>query len=195
MGQKQRNKKLVRIADRVAKHLGVFRANAILFPVVAKALGYTWPDGKHNGYELVGEYARLHNLTTSVHAEPQLSRADVPVKRRQVHQGASRPDGWTPPKRKARFAQKDDFLFAYEWRRLRMEVIKERGTRCECCGHSPSDGVTVLNVDHIKPRKLHPELALDKANLQILCDACNHGKGNWDQTDWRHTVPGSDTVQ
>ena len=42
-----------------------------------------------------------------------------------------------------------------------------------------------MNVDHIKPRKKYPELALDKSNLQVLCEECNHGKGNWDETDWR----------
>lgn len=78
----------------------------------------------------------------------------------------------------------NDFLLSFEWRKLRMEAIKKYGTRCMCCGASPKDGV-VINVDHIKPRKTHPELSLDMDNLQILCDACNHGKGNWDTTDWR----------
>lgn len=78
-----------------------------------------------------------------------------------------------------------EFLSSYEWRVLRMQVLKERGARCECCGATPQDGTTVINVDHIKPRRTHPELALVKANLQVLCHACNHGKGNWDQTDWR----------
>ncbi len=81
----------------------------------------------------------------------------------------------------------DDFLHSPEWRRLRMQVITTRGNRCECCGASPRDGVTVINVDHIKPRKLFPELALIESNLQVLCAVCNHGKGNWDQTDWRPT--------
>lgn len=79
----------------------------------------------------------------------------------------------------------DEFLSSFAWRRLRMQVIKERGTRCECCGAVPTDGVTVINVDHIKPRKTHPELSLVKSNLQVLCSLCNHGKGNWDTTDWR----------
>jgi len=79
----------------------------------------------------------------------------------------------------------DDFLSSYEWRRLRMEIIKTRGARCECCGATPIDGVTVIHVDHIKPRQHHPELALDPSNLQVLCHVCNHGKGNWDETDWR----------
>jgi 5-methylcytosine-specific restriction endonuclease McrA len=56
-----------------------------------------------------------------------------------------------------------------------------------CCGASPKDGIRV-HVDHIKPRRDFPELALTFDNLQVLCEVCNHGKGNWDQTDWR--VPG-----
>lgn len=77
-----------------------------------------------------------------------------------------------------------EFLSTYEWRKLRMEAIKKYGNSCQCCGASPKNGA-VLNVDHIKPRKFFPHLALDINNLQILCAECNHGKGNWDQTDWR----------
>lgn len=76
------------------------------------------------------------------------------------------------------------FLFSYEWRKIRYEVILRCGPKCQCCGRAPKDGI-VLNVDHIKPRKTHPELALDIDNLQVLCNECNHGKGNWDRTDWR----------
>lgn len=78
----------------------------------------------------------------------------------------------------------DAFLSSYEWRRLRMQALRKYGARCQCCGASPQTGA-VMNVDHIKPRKLFPHLALDLDNLQVLCHECNHGKGNWDQTDWR----------
>lgn len=81
-------------------------------------------------------------------------------------------------------AQAIDFLESYAWRKLRYKVLKERGARCECCGRTPNDGAR-MNVDHIKPRRKHPELALTEPNLQILCNECNHGKGNWDETDWR----------
>lgn len=74
-----------------------------------------------------------------------------------------------------------DFLFSYEWRKLRMEVIKHYGAICMCCRSETNP----IHVDHIKPRKKRPDLALDFDNLQILCDECNHGKGNWDETDWR----------
>lgn len=79
----------------------------------------------------------------------------------------------------------DAFLFSFEWRRTRMVAIKKYGNRCQCCGASPETGA-VIHVDHIKPRRYFPELALDVDNLQILCQDCNHGKGSWDMTDWRN---------
>jgi 5-methylcytosine-specific restriction endonuclease McrA len=96
--------------------------------------------------------------------------------------------------RKNNFAATDAFLESYEWRRVRMVVLKRDGARCACCGATPSDGVK-MNVDHIKPRKNFPELALDPQNLQVLCEVCNHGKGNWDQTDWRQGEPANDSQE
>lgn len=78
----------------------------------------------------------------------------------------------------------DKFLESYEWRKIRLVALKMHGRKCQCCGASPETGA-VMNVDHIKPRKLFPELALDINNLQVLCHECNHGKGNWDMTDFR----------
>jgi hypothetical protein len=78
----------------------------------------------------------------------------------------------------------DDFLDSYPWRRMRMAVLARYGARCQCCGATPADGVR-MHVDHIKPRRLFPKLALEESNLQVLCEVCNHGKGNWDTTDWR----------
>jgi len=85
------------------------------------------------------------------------------------------------------FIMSDDFLRSPEWRRLRYKVLVQQGAKCACCGSTPQTG-SVMNVDHIKPRKLFPHLALDINNLQVLCAECNHGKGNLDQTDWRKTT-------
>lgn len=81
-------------------------------------------------------------------------------------------------------AASDNFLNSYAWRKLRYQALQLHGRRCMCCGATPETGA-VMNVDHIKPRKTHPELALYINNLQILCGDCNHGKGNWDETDFR----------
>ncbi|WP_409013867.1 HNH endonuclease [Dyadobacter sp. CY356] len=49
-----------------------------------------------------------------------------------------------------------------------------------CCGKYGE-----LHVDHVKPRSNYPKLALKLTNLQILCRACNLGKSNCFNDDWR----------
>lgn len=78
----------------------------------------------------------------------------------------------------------DSFLYSREWKEVRYRALRMSKGRCECCGRGSDDGV-VLHVDHIKPRHKFPELALSLSNLQVLCAACNLGKGGWDDTDWR----------
>lgn len=83
-----------------------------------------------------------------------------------------------------------DFYKSWDWRTLRMQVLRRHGARCQCCGASPCDFDTAGNpvkivVDHIKPLATHWHLRLEPTNLQILCDECNQGKGAWDETDYR----------
>ena len=75
----------------------------------------------------------------------------------------------------------DPFYSTRAWRKLRYQVLKYHGARCQCCG-----SLGPLNVDHIKPRKRYPRLALSFDNLQVLCENCNAGKGGMDKTDWRN---------
>ncbi len=85
-----------------------------------------------------------------------------------------------------RYERNDPFLECAEWRVMRMRALERDGAKCACCGRTAQDGITI-NVDHIKPRARFPELALTLDNLQVLCDECNHGKGNKFETDWRRT--------
>lgn len=78
------------------------------------------------------------------------------------------------------------FLDSDEWKKLRYEALLKYGRRCACCGATPKDGI-ILHVDHIKPRSKFPELAMNIENLQILCEACNIGKGAWDQTNFKES--------
>lgn len=84
----------------------------------------------------------------------------------------------TKAKKRVSRSSNNSFYTSWEWTTLRMKVIKTYGRRCMCCGATPSDGA-VIQVDHIKPRSLRPDLALDFDNMQVLCQACNRGKGNW----------------
>ena len=82
------------------------------------------------------------------------------------------------------YLQSSAFIHSREWKRLRYRTLAKRGVTCECCGAGPNSAGVIV-VDHIKPRKKFPELALAPDNLQVLCTECNLGKGSWDQTDWR----------
>ena len=77
------------------------------------------------------------------------------------------------------------FYDSKEWKRLRYRVLKKYGACCMCCGKNYKDDRVKIHVDHIKPRSKHPHLELDFENLQILCEDCNIGKSNLDDTDWR----------
>jgi len=83
-------------------------------------------------------------------------------------------------------ATSKDFLKSKSWLRVRLQALKTHGNRCQSCGAGAKDGAK-LCVDHIKPRRLFPALALNLDNLQVLCSECNEGKGNWDFTDFRQT--------
>lgn len=81
--------------------------------------------------------------------------------------------------------QMDPFLASRMWRDLRYRVITLYGRTCMCCGTTSGE----MRVDHIKPKSRYPELALSFDNMQVLCKACNFGKGVHDETDWRpHSI-------
>jgi len=61
--------------------------------------------------------------------------------------------------------------------RLRYQILK-RDRRCVLCGVGPKEAR--LEVDHIVPRSKGGSNEL--TNLQTLCDGCNRGKSNLDDT-------------
>lgn len=86
--------------------------------------------------------------------------------------------------------EKQEFYDSWKWHTLRMQTFQKYGRICQCCGAQPgqlSEGGEPIRivVDHIKPISKHWHLRLDPANVQPLCDSCNMGKGNWDETDFR----------
>jgi hypothetical protein len=77
-----------------------------------------------------------------------------------------------------------DFYDSREWLDLRYRVLQKAGGSCKLCGcRATADNP--IQVDHIKPRSLHPDLELAESNMQVLCQSCNKGKSNKDDTDWR----------
>lgn len=76
------------------------------------------------------------------------------------------------------------FYESREWLDLRYRVLQKAGGSCKLCGCRATPD-NPIQVDHIKPRSLHPELELAESNMQVLCQSCNKGKSNTDDTDWR----------
>ena len=66
-----------------------------------------------------------------------------------------------------------NFLMSKEWKELKKLAKIKYGIKCLKCGSTKN-----INIDHVKPRKFYPELALDINNLQPLCSWCNKNKGN-----------------
>jgi 5-methylcytosine-specific restriction endonuclease McrA len=78
------------------------------------------------------------------------------------------------------------FYDSWEWKRLSYDVKLKRGRRCECCGAKAPD-VRII-TDHVQPLRHYWHLRLVEANLQVLCDDCNMGKGSRDETDFRPEI-------
>jgi 5-methylcytosine-specific restriction endonuclease McrA len=82
----------------------------------------------------------------------------------------------------------DAFYRSYRWRSLRIDALEANRERfgeltCECCLATTTGQ---WHVDHIYPRSLYPDGALDPGNLQVLCEDCNLGKRDRYATDWRY---------
>ena len=58
------------------------------------------------------------------------------------------------------------------WHTLRMAVLERDGYACRACG---ARGCR-LEVDHVQPVRLRPDLAYAPGNLQALCTACHTRK-------------------
>jgi 5-methylcytosine-specific restriction endonuclease McrA len=74
-----------------------------------------------------------------------------------------------------------DFYDTRAWQNLRYKALKHYGRTCAFCKETNGR----MHVDHIKPRSRFPHLQFQFSNLQVLCEACNLGKGNSDRIDWR----------
>jgi 5-methylcytosine-specific restriction endonuclease McrA len=155
------------------KHLGYSSKPGVsIYKIASDALdvaGYPKP-GNRTFKKHVKEHCEIIEMQAKTLDKKKFITPPKVEKKKNSHSGVS--------------PSSNSFLKSYEWRKLRMVVLKKYGPKCQCCGATTKDGET-MNVDHIKPRKNYPELALDINNLQVLCSSCNHGKGNWDETDWR----------
>lgn len=73
-----------------------------------------------------------------------------------------------------------------KWIKLKKELIKERGNKCEKCGKETNK----LIGDHIIPIKFFGE-EFNKKNIQLLCEECNKKKTSNDLSliSWFNLLP------
>ncbi len=95
-------------------------------------------------------------------------------KKKQVYKQA--PDGGKvkqiciKPKRRHRTNRRVTYYMRYK-------ILCRDNHACRSCGRSPaSERGVKLHIDHIKPWSKGGETTID--NLQVLCEACNFGKGS-----------------
>ncbi len=73
-----------------------------------------------------------------------------------------------------------NFYQSTDWIEIRNWAIKKYGRVCMKCGSTDE-----IHVDHRLPRSVHPELALNKYNVGILCGPCNRKKAARIEKDYR----------
>ena len=61
----------------------------------------------------------------------------------------------------------------WNWQRCRKDFLKKVGKVCVCCNATKK-----IEVHHILPRHIRPDLAVDQTNLIALCKDCHFHIGH-----------------
>jgi len=111
--------------------------------------------------------------------EPVLSYKELQAKVKHLEETILRIEARNEYAPKAAYAP--SFYTTDAWRKLRFDALKKYGPVCMLCKITN----VKMHVDHIQPRSKRPDLEMDINNLQILCEDCNLGKSNRDESDFR----------
>ncbi|MGL4850956.1 MAG: HNH endonuclease [Clostridium sp.] len=76
-------------------------------------------------------------------------------------------------------------LTSTRWRRLRLKIIQRDNGCCQrCLNKFGIINGSELQVHHIKPRSVYPELIYDESNLITMCKLCNVELGTREELDF-----------
>jgi 5-methylcytosine-specific restriction endonuclease McrA len=82
----------------------------------------------------------------------------------------------------------DGFYDTREWKAARARCLAAAGWQCVTCG-ADLRGLGNSRVDHIKSRKLFPDLALEPTNLRALCPPCDNKRHSEKGRNGQERVP------
>ena len=71
-------------------------------------------------------------------------------------------------------------LRTYRYQRLRRQILARDMHRCQVCLQNGIQ-TPAVEVDHVIPRQLRPDLTHDPSNMQALCATCHHEKTQHEQ--------------
>jgi 5-methylcytosine-specific restriction protein A len=95
----------------------------------------------------------------------------MPMRVPQFRAAGARPGAAKPS---ARRLEDNRFYASARWLKLRLSKLRENPL-CEGCERQGLVTAAV-HVHHVKPRKPHPELAYEWANLEALCLPCHNAQ-------------------
>lgn len=85
----------------------------------------------------------------------------------------------------------DNWQGSRDWQQWRLQQLERQNWKCACCAQRMGFGEKTYlgngdftlepqhpTVDHMLPKSLFPELALDQQNLVMMCWSCNRKKGS-----------------
>jgi len=67
----------------------------------------------------------------------------------------------------------DNASLNWSWQKCRKVFLKKNGKICACCGYTKK-----IEVHHMLPRHIRPDLTLIHKNLIALCDDCHFHVGH-----------------
>lgn len=71
--------------------------------------------------------------------------------------------------------ERQNFESTVEYRQFRREVFARDKYTCQICGDTTYKGHKIkIQLDHIKPFSLFPELRMDKTNVRTVCVPCHY---------------------
>lgn len=64
-------------------------------------------------------------------------------------------------------------LRGHGWYNFRRMLIRERGNRCQVCGHDAGDNLSYLNGHHVIKIRKARHLRFERDNVLLVCPTCH----------------------